>query len=88
MKATNVVINGEDKPIFKDPATDSGTKKSAKGRVAVVKNSKLNTLVLTDELSQYQLDTLGDLNLLQTVWIDGRFTKTYYFDEIRKNVRN
>lgn len=88
MKATNVVINGEDKPIFKDPATDSGTKKSAKGRVAVVKAKNLNTLVLSDQLSQYQLDTLGDLNLLQTVWIDGRFTKTYSFDEIRKNVRN
>ena len=35
MKATNVVINGESTPIFKDPITDDGTKKSARGKVAV-----------------------------------------------------
>ena len=37
MKATNVTVNGVDVAIFKDPATDTGkTKKSAKGRLAVV----------------------------------------------------
>lgn len=35
MKATAVVINGEEKPIFKDPATDDGTKKSNIGAVGV-----------------------------------------------------
>lgn len=38
MKATSVVINGERKAIFKDPKTDNGVKKSAKGLVKVVKD--------------------------------------------------
>jgi nicotinamide phosphoribosyltransferase len=36
MKATNVVIEGEEKAIFKDPKTDNGLKKSLKGRIRVV----------------------------------------------------
>jgi len=37
MKATNVVVNGEEVAIFKDPATDTlKIKKSAKGRLAVL----------------------------------------------------
>ena len=40
MKATSVTINGVEKAIFKDPITDDGTKKSAKGRVVVAKNPR------------------------------------------------
>lgn len=39
LKSTSCVIDGVEKPIFKDPKTDDGTKKSQKGRVAVVKLS-------------------------------------------------
>lgn len=35
MKATYAVVNGEGHELFKDPKTDAGTKKSAKGLVAV-----------------------------------------------------
>jgi nicotinamide phosphoribosyltransferase len=35
MKATSVVVNGERREIFKDPITDDGIKKSAKGLVKV-----------------------------------------------------
>ena len=38
MKATSVTVNGVQRAIFKDPATDDGTKKSAKGRVMVLDN--------------------------------------------------
>ena len=37
IKATNVVINGESIPIFKDPKTDDGLKKSAKGLLMVTR---------------------------------------------------
>jgi nicotinamide phosphoribosyltransferase len=39
MKATYVVINGEGSAIFKDPITDSGLKKSAKGLLKVTKEN-------------------------------------------------
>jgi nicotinamide phosphoribosyltransferase len=35
MKATYAVVDGEERDLFKDPVTDSGTKRSAKGRLAV-----------------------------------------------------
>jgi len=35
VKATSGVVNGERKSIFKDPATDNGSKKSAKGLLKV-----------------------------------------------------
>lgn len=40
MKATYVEINGEGRAIFKDPKTDSGEKKSAKGLLAVYRNEE------------------------------------------------
>lgn len=39
VKATAGVVNGEYRPIFKDPKTDSGTKKSLKGFLAVVREN-------------------------------------------------
>lgn len=38
MKATYVEVNGEGREIFKDPITDDGTKKSAKGLLRVIKS--------------------------------------------------
>ena len=35
MKATYVEIDGQGVEVFKDPATDNGTKKSAKGLIQV-----------------------------------------------------
>ena len=86
MKATNVTIEGEEKAIFKDPKTDSGLKKSLKGRVVVVDHP-------TDGLRAYDERTLDQLedaesdgaNLLQTVWRDGEFVKEHTFDEVRAN---
>ena len=83
MKATNVVINGEEKPIFKDPVTDSGTKKSLKGRVVVVKNAS-GSLVAVDQQTD---DTYSKDDLLTTVWKDGKFVRRYTFEEVRENAR-
>lgn len=86
MKATNVTIQGEEKAIFKDPKTDSGLKKSLKGRVAVDVNEN-DELVAYDDSNAEIRDFLVDSNgtLLQTVWKDGKFVKTYSFDEVRAN---
>jgi nicotinamide phosphoribosyltransferase len=82
MKATNVVIEGEEKAIFKDPKTDNGLKKSLKGRIAVVKNAS-GSLVSVDEL--WEDHPYKDTDLLQTVWKDGKFVREIGFDEVRKN---
>lgn len=89
MKATNVTIEGQEKAIFKDPKTDSGLKKSLKGRVAVFRDPwKDNELVALDDDSPESLRELveaqGD-NLLQTVWKDGKFVRELTFDEVRAN---
>ena len=90
MKATNVVINGEEKPIFKDPVTDNGTKRSLRGRIAVFEE-QLPTphLVAVDNLQDRpDLARLASTHdLLTTVWKDGTFVKRYSFDEVRANAR-
>jgi nicotinamide phosphoribosyltransferase len=81
MKATNVVINGVEKPIFKAPKTDSGTKRSLKGRIAVHRDH--GELFAMDELTEG--DPRYGSSLLTTVWKDGKFTKYIGFDEVRRN---
>lgn len=80
MKATNVVIEGEERAIFKDPKTDSGLKKSLKGLVAVVRDLD-GSLVAVDEVNRRGIRE----SLLTTVWRNGKFVREYTFDEVRKN---
>lgn len=88
MKSTNAVIKGEDKAIFKDPKTDSGLKKSLKGRIVVIKSPEDGKLIALDDSEpgkRADVREAGNLDLLQTVWVDGRFTKYLGFDEVRAN---
>jgi nicotinamide phosphoribosyltransferase len=82
MKATNAVINGADNPIFKNPKTDDGTKKSALGRVKVHKNIK-GEVYFQDESSKF-LDESEDL--LQTIFKDGKLLKEVSLAEIRERI--
>jgi nicotinamide phosphoribosyltransferase len=65
IKATNVVINEESIAIYKDPATDDGMKKSAKGFLQVVRGE--NGFELKDNVS-FILEGQGEL---RTVFNDG-----------------
>jgi len=82
MKATWVQINGEGKAIFKDPKTDDGLKKSARGRLAVLHLDGRITVV--DDATPEQ----EAASLLQPVWKDGQFVKEYTFDEVRQNAKD
>lgn len=84
MKATNVVINGEEVAIFKDPKTDNGLKKSLKGRIAVTDHDG-GDLYAVDNLSYNEYHSHADRSLLQPVWKNGKFIKRYSFDEVRAN---
>jgi nicotinamide phosphoribosyltransferase len=80
IKATNVVIDDVETPIFKDPITDDGTKKSLKGRIAVFENSS-GELAVAD--NQAPGSAMLDNSLLKPVWRNGEFIKEYTFDEVR-----
>lgn len=81
-KATWVQINGESKPIFKDPKTDNGHKKSAKGLLCVVRTKDGKDLELQDNVSSDQ-ETTGEL---QTVFLNGVLHNEVSLAEVRKRI--
>lgn len=84
MKATAVTINGEERAIFKDPITDSGEKKSARGRMVVKRED--GKLKLIDNLNLAEQRALSEHDQLRPVWIDGQFVHRTTFDTIRERV--
>jgi len=79
-KATACSVNGEFREIFKDPITDTGMKKSAKGllRVDLVDGE----YVLTDQVTKEQ-EQGGEL---KTVFRDGKLIKDWTLQEVRDNL--
>jgi nicotinamide phosphoribosyltransferase len=69
--------------IYKDPKTDDGTKKSARGLLAVVEDDEHN-LVLKDRCS-WKEEKGG---LLQTVFLDGKLVITTSLSEIRNRLNS
>lgn len=84
VKATWVEVDGTGIDIFKDPATDSGTKKSARGRIAVVQDPDGEYKLLDGADGARFEGTPADK--LETVWEDGKFLKEFTFAEVRANV--
>lgn len=86
VKATWVEIDGVGHDIAKDPITDNGTKKSAKGRLAVidlpVTNGYPSGLTLIDGAMGAAVEAAGN-SLLQPVWINGRFLRKQSFAAVR-----
>ena len=77
MKATWCQIKGEEHAIFKDPITDSGVKKSAKGLLSVNTDLSLNQGVSLRE---------EDLGALEIVFNNGKLLKEFSLKEIRKTL--
>lgn len=80
MKATYGEVNGEGRNIFKSPKTDDGTKRSAKGLLAVHQIN--DTLLLQDECTKETANT----GLLKTVFENGRLIKDQSLSQIRERV--
>tara|TARA_R110002126_G_scaffold47605_2_gene133331 strand:+ start:177 stop:1661 length:1485 start_codon:yes stop_codon:yes gene_type:complete len=83
MKATYVEVDGEGREIFKDPITDDGTKKSAKGLLCVGQEDG-------EYILQDQVDWTGgedgaseNSGKLQTIFEDGEFKNLITLKEIR-----
>lgn len=87
MKATNITKDGVDIPLFKDPKTGDGMKKSAKGLLMVrdtLGNEKTtDKMVLLDNVSRGFEKT----GMLTTLFKDGQFLKHETFEEIRNNLK-
>lgn len=80
MKATYGEVNGEPRNIFKDPKTDDGTKKSAKGLLSVTEVN--GELILKDECS-WEEEKQG---LLQTVFKNGKVINEQSLSQIRTRI--
>lgn len=80
MKATWGQVNGEGREIFKDPVTDSGTKKSARGLLRVEKTA--NGFELFDQQTPEQ-EKQGEL---KTVFKDGVLVVDQTLTEIRNRL--
>jgi len=77
MKATFAKINGKGYPIFKDPATDKGDKKSAIGFLKVDEDYNLIQNVTEKEENE---------GLLETKFINGKIMNETTLHEIRNNI--
>ena len=81
MKATYGEVNGQGRAIFKDPVTDDGTKKSAKGLMKIIKENDSYTLI--DEVS-WEEEKQGEL---KEVFRDGELLIEHTLQEIRDRAR-
>jgi len=77
MKATYGVVNGVPKEIFKDPLTDGGVKKSAKGLLRVNEDLTLSECVTEEQENE---------GLLKTVFLDGEMLNEISLSEIREKI--
>ncbi|KRT15985.1 nicotinate phosphoribosyltransferase [Pedobacter ginsenosidimutans] len=83
MKATYGEVDGIGREIFKDPITDDGTKKSAKGLLKIFKNEE-GEYELKDQCS-WEEEAQGEL---KEVFRDGKLLIDYSLAEIRERLKN
>lgn len=82
VKSTLTKRNGVEIPIFKDPKTDNGTKKSQKGAVAVYEGT--NTIYFNDGLTLNEVNT--EDNILREIFRDGKLLVDEDLATIRKRL--
>lgn len=81
VKSTYCEVNGISREIFKDPITDDGTKKSAKGLIAVFKD-KQGEYYLKDQATWDEVNNCE----LKTVFKDGKLLIDHKLSEIRERI--
>lgn len=81
IKATHCTTNGYEINIFKDPITDDGTKKSARGLIAVYKDAHgeyyQKDMVTWDEVMNCEF---------KVVFLDSQLKKDFTLQEVRDNL--
>lgn len=82
IKATWAEVDGVGHDMMKDPVTDSGTKRSATGRLAVVRD-EAGRLTLIERATPEQ----EEASELKVVWEDGHPVRTQSFKDVRTTLR-
>ncbi len=83
VKATYGEVNGEGREIFKDPKTDDGTKKSARGLIQL--NGENG--IVTGMIDQVSWEEEGK-GMMETIYKDGKLIKETSLTEIRTVLQN
>ena len=81
MKATYGEVNGKGREIYKDPITDDGTKKSAKGLIQIVKDG--DSFAMNDHVS-WEEEQTGEL---KEIFRDGKLLVDEKLSDIRGRVK-
>ena len=81
MKATYGEVNGEGREIYKDPITDDGTKKSAKGLIQIIMDG--DTYAMNDQAT-WEQERKGEL---KEIFRDGKLLVDVKLSEIRGRVK-
>ncbi len=90
MKATASVVDGKEHMLFKDPKTDDGVKRSARGRIVVLSDWELgygDSFKACDGLNKEQQRQWAAQDQLQLVWRNGVFYKQWTVGQIRERIR-
>ncbi len=82
MKATWAEVDGVARDVYKAPKTDSGMKRSARGRLAVLKGDG-DDLLLVEQANPAQ----EAASFLRPVWRNGQFLVRDTFDVVRARAR-
>jgi len=82
IKGTWAINNGKEYALFKDPATDDGTKKSARGLVRVDGNN--GNYTYTDQVSWEEQEK----GALEEVFVDGKLTRDTTLEQVRATVKS
>ena len=80
VKATWGVVNGEEREIFKDPKTDTGAKKSAKGYLSVGKDAGGDFYLVEGKTNA------TFINQLQQTFYNGHIMRHQTFDDVRNRL--
>jgi len=80
MKATYGEVEGEGREIYKDPITDDGTKKSARGLIKIIKEN--NKYKLIDRVT-WEEEQTGEL---KEIFRDGKLLVDHKLSDIRNRV--
>lgn len=82
VKATYAEVGGVPREIYKDPKTDSGMKKSAKGLLAVYKSEYNNTYEMKDQVTWEQVKNCE----FKTIFKDGKAYNLQTLSQIRERL--
>lgn len=85
MKSTYGEVDGKGIEIYKDPKTDDGMKKSARGLLVVTEDSE-GKFKLVDRINSTFIKNIEDK--LETVFKEGKMIKTQSLSEIRNKLKS